>query len=108
MLKDLRKMKKVITPVLAAAIVAGSFLFNACEKADLTPPTASVKTISTADATVFRPFSDYLNAQGSTADNVPPVPDFIGWTDPMSADFSVIRWVSVDYNGTSAAYLNEN
>ena len=96
-------------PVLAAGILAGAFLFTACEKPDLAEPSATIKTASTADAkTVSRPFSDYLNAQGTTTDVLPPVPDFIGWTDPQTADFSVIRWVSVDYNATSAQYLNEN
>jgi hypothetical protein len=102
-------MKKIIKTVLAAGIVAGTFLINACEKADFTEPTANVKAAFTVDAaTVFRPFSDYLDAQGTTSNVVPPVPDFVGWTDPLTADFSVIRWVSVDYNGTSAEYLNEN
>jgi hypothetical protein len=34
------------------------------------------------------------------------VPDFVGWGDPITDDYSVIRWISVDYNGTSAQYLN--
>jgi hypothetical protein len=102
-------MENFIKPVLAAGIVASAFLFTACEKTELTEPSATIKTASTADAkTVFRPFADYLEAQGTTANVLPPFPDFIGWTDPLTADFSVIRWVSVDYNGTSAQYLNEN
>jgi hypothetical protein len=103
-------MKKVTKTVLAAGILAGTFLFNACEQADFTEPAANVQATATVDAaTVFRPFpEDYLGAQGSTSEIVPPVPDFIGWTDPLAADYSAIRWVSVDYNGTSAKYLNEN
>ena len=90
-------MENFMKPVLAAGILAGAFLFPACEKPDLAEPSATIKTASTADAkTVSRPFSDYLNAQGTTTDVLPPFPDFIGWTDPLTADFSVIRWVSVD------------
>lgn len=102
-------MENVRRPVLAAGIVASAFLLIACEKADFTEATANVKAVSTAEAaTVFRPFSHYLDAQGTNATTVPPVPDFIGWSDPLTEDFSVIRWVSVDYNGTSAQYLNDN
>jgi hypothetical protein len=102
-------MENFIKPVLAAGIIAGAFLFTACEKPDLAEPSATIKTASSADAkTVSRPFSDYLDAQGTTANVLPPVPDFIGWTDPQTADPLEIRWVSVDYNATSAQYLNEN
>jgi hypothetical protein len=102
-------MKNIMNPVLAAGIAASAFLFIGCEKAALIAPTAPIESASAVDdQKVSRPFSDYLLAQGSTANVVPPVPDFIAWSDPLTSDFSVIRWVAVDYNGTTAQYLNEN
>lgn len=83
--------------------VAASLL-TACQKeiSSTGPQTKNAPdkaTSSAQRATVSRPLSDYLNAQGSTSLYVLPVPDFIGWFAHNG------RFISVDYNGTSAAYL---
>ncbi len=60
---------------------------------------AGIKAESGSAST--RPISDFLQAQGSTSFFVPPLPDFIGWTNnnPMT------MFASVDYAGVVANYL---
>lgn len=79
-------------------------LLTACQKDVRNPGQQTKKTVpavtsAAKSATIFRPLSDYLNAQGSTTLYVLPVPDFIGWFAHNG------HFISVDYNGTSAAYL---
>jgi len=55
-------------------------------------------------AAVQRPLSDFLSTQGTTNGFIPPLPDFIAWTnnDPQT------MFVSVDYAGVVASYLNSH
>jgi hypothetical protein len=48
-----------------------------------------------------RPLSDFLDAQGSTNFFVPPLPDYIGWTNNNPQTL----FASVDYAGVAAKYL---
>ena len=65
---------------------------------------ANIQKASDPGNTVHRPLSDFLSAQGSTNIFIPPLPDFIGWTnnDPQTL-FS-----SVDYAGVVASYLTSH
>src|SRR5437762_111058 len=47
-----------------------------------------------------RPIADFVSAQGTTAINVPPSPDYFGWTDTAHN-----RAISVDYAGLANNYL---
>lgn len=104
-----------INYVVALVMIAATLMFTAsCKKENLKEPTGSnnLTNLSVANSgsavTLFRPFSDYLNAQGKTSFWVPPVPDFLGFSDPRGARpnyFSLFRFGSLDYNGTTAAYL---
>jgi hypothetical protein len=49
-----------------------------------------------------RPLSDFLDAQGSTTEFFPPVPDMLAWTD---ADF--INFALVDYAGLADKYIQQ-
>ena len=51
----------------------------------------------------IRPISDFVSTQGSTNIFIPPVPDYVGWTDNPLRQFA-----SVDYAGLAAAYLVSN
>jgi len=55
-------------------------------------------------AAVQRPLADFLSAQGSTNGFIPPLPDFIAWTNNNPQTM----FVSVDYAGVVASYLNSN
>jgi hypothetical protein len=57
---------------------------------------------ASASPSTTRPIADFLDAQGSTSDFLPPIPDYVGWT--ASAD---LRAASVDYAGLSAGWLLE-
>jgi len=99
-------MKTIKNSVAAALMLAALFTAFSCRKAELSNMSSASK--ESATATVSRPFSDYLNAQGITSVFAPPVPDFLGWNDPLGTKpnyYSLVRLASVDYNGTSAAYL---
>jgi hypothetical protein len=48
-----------------------------------------------------RPLSDFISTQGSTNIFIPPLPDFIGWTNNNPQTL----FVSVDYTGLVASYL---
>ncbi len=61
---------------------------------------AGIKTAD-PDAASSRPISDFLLAQGSTNFFIPPLPDFIAWTD----NAPLTMFASVDYAGVVAAYL---
>ncbi len=50
-----------------------------------------------------RPLSDFLDAQGSTNIFVPPVPDFIGWSNNPPE-----LCASIDYAGLEAKWLLDN
>jgi hypothetical protein len=55
-------------------------------------------------AAVHRPLSDFLSAQGSTNGFIPPLPDFIAWTNNNPQTM----FVSVDYAGLVASYLTSH
>jgi len=54
--------------------------------------------------TAQRPLSDFLSAQGSTSLFIPPLPDFIGWTNNNPQTL----FSSVDYAGVVASYLTSH
>jgi hypothetical protein len=56
-------------------------------------------------AAVTRPISDFVNAQGSTNGFLPPIPDFVGWTDDPPNGCNSTQFASVDYAGVAAAWL---
>lgn len=114
-----RKMKRIkITPA-TALIVAAIFFASSCKKDNSNEPAslpgANNQNLSAknSNAAGYRPFSDYLDAQGKTSIGVPPppdfpLPDFIGFGEPIGPRpdyFSLFRNGSLDYNGTTAAYL---
>ncbi|MBI1735331.1 MAG: hypothetical protein HYR51_09160 [Candidatus Rokubacteria bacterium] len=49
-----------------------------------------------------RPLGDFLGAQGSTSDFVPPVPDYVGWVDGEFVTFAL-----VDYPGLAAGWIED-
>jgi hypothetical protein len=53
-----------------------------------------------AAQTTNRPLSDFLNAQGTTSNFFPPIPDYVGWVDNPNTTFAL-----VDYAGLAAKYL---
>ena len=59
-------------------------------------------------APVHRPLSDFLNAQGSTNIFIPPIPDFVGWTDNPPNGCNLTHFASVDYAGVAASWLVAN
>jgi len=116
------KIIKKINHVVALVMIVATLMFTAsCKKENLSEPTILSKpgTLSADNAdtsiTLFRPFSDYLNAQGKSPIGVPvppspdlPLPNFIGFGQPIGSRpdyFSLFRNGSLDYNGTTAAYL---
>jgi len=65
---------------------------------------ANIQKAADPNGTVQRPLSDFLSAQGSTNIFVPPLPDFIGWTNNNPQTL----FSSVDYAGVAAAYLSSH
>ncbi len=59
-------------------------------------------------AAVQRPISDFVNAQGSTNIFIPPLPDFVGWTDNPPNGCNSTAFASVDYAGLAARWLADN
>src|SRR5439155_12126632 len=59
-------------------------------------------------AAVHRPVSDFVSAQGSTNSFIPPIPDFIAWTDNPPNGCNATKFASVDYAGVAAAWLEAN
>ena len=59
-------------------------------------------------AAVHRPVSDFVSAQGSTNGFIPPIPDFIAWTDNPPNGCNATKFASVDYAGVAAAWLQAN
>jgi len=57
---------------------------------------------------VQRPISDFVNAQGSTRLFIPPIPDFIGWSDNPPNGCNSTKFASVDYAGVAAGWLEAN
>lgn len=57
---------------------------------------------------VQRPLSDFLGAQGSTNLFLPPIPDFVGWSDNPPNGCNSTEFASVDYAGVAAAWLEAN
>jgi hypothetical protein len=47
-----------------------------------------------------RPFGDFLSAQGTTSDFVPPVPDYLGF-----ADGGLVTFALIDYAGLANAWI---
>lgn len=59
-----------------------------------------VATSSAWAQTVERPIEDFLDAQGTMTNFVPPVADYLGWVDPGFVNFAL-----VDYAGLAAEYI---
>jgi hypothetical protein len=57
-------------------------------------------------ATIFRPFSDFLDAQGTTDIFYPPVKDYVGWTDNVKVKDSTL-FALVDYAGLANDFLQD-
>ncbi len=55
-------------------------------------------------AAVQRPLSDFLGAQGSTNGFIPPLPDFIAWSNNNPQTL----FTAVDYAGVVASYLESH
>jgi hypothetical protein len=53
---------------------------------------------------VERPISDFVSAQGSTNGFLPPIPDFVGWSDNPPNGCNSTQFASVDYAGVAAAW----
>ncbi len=62
---------------------------------------ANIQKAADPSHAVQRPLSDFLLAQGSTSIFIPPLPDFIGWTNNAPQN----KFASVDYAGLVAGYL---
>lgn len=62
---------------------------------------ANVQKLADPPNAVTRPISDFVLAQGSTSFFIPPLPDFIGWTN----NNPITMFASVDYAGVVASYL---
>jgi hypothetical protein len=83
---------RVVTIALAiAAATTSSTLTRASDNDD----------VILASGASQRPFSDFLSAQGSTNVFIPPLPDFIGWSNNSPQTL----FASVDYLGLVAGYL---
>ena len=80
--------RATIALVIAAALTTTSTTSHAVQK------------INDA-AAVQRPLSDFLNAQGSSSFFIPPLPDFIGWTNNNPQTL----FASVDNLGLVSGYL---
>lgn len=63
---------------------------------------AVVAATSIARADEQRSFADFINAQGTTAIFVPPVPDYVGW-----ADADLVTFALVDYAGLANAWIED-
>jgi hypothetical protein len=55
------------------------------------------------NGTVHRPLSDFLSTQGTTSVFIPPVPDYVGTSDPALNIFALI-----DYAGLAAQWIVDN
>lgn len=56
-----------------------------------------------------RPLSDFLDAQGTASNFFPPVPDYVGWTDPvLGPELPPVTFALIDYAGLADQYLNNN
>ncbi len=62
---------------------------------------ANIQKVADSPSAVTRPVSDFLLAQGSTSIFLPPLPDFIGWTN----NNPLTMFAAVDYAGLVADYL---
>lgn len=52
-----------------------------------------------------RPITDFLSAQGTTTEFVPPVRDVIGWAEPPAPNSVILPFAWVDYAGVADEYL---
>ena len=57
---------------------------------------------SRAEGINIRPIQDFLEAQGSTSQLVPPVPDYVGWLGSDSINFAF-----VDYAGLANEFIED-
>lgn len=91
----------------AFLLCAGLFLVGVlgCSRTTPTAPLHAALQNASADPTLTlatqRPLSDFISTQGSTNIFIPPLPDFIGWTNNNPQTL----FVSVDYTGLGASYL---
>lgn len=95
-------MKSIYFMLIASLI----FAFSCTRESDLQP---SVNDISKTDhesplahasqKSVKRPFSDFLDAQGSTSSFLLPVPDFFGWVTGL--EDGTLRLLAMDYLGVA-------
>jgi len=55
----------------------------------------------------MRPLSDFLEAQGSTSDFFPPVPDYVGWVNAVDPETGFpTTFALIDYTGLANQYLS--
>jgi len=80
----------------------------ACSRTSPLEPQAAGPSLATPEeqvaSAVQRPLGDFLDAQGTSAIFIPPLPDFIGWTNNNPQTL----FVSVDYAGLVASYLESH
>ncbi len=62
---------------------------------------ASIQRVTDRPEATSRSLAEFLAAQGSTSGFIPPLPDFIGWTNNNPQTM----FASVDYAGVVAGYL---
>src|SRR5689334_21984535 len=100
----MKAIQNVRKAAIAIALAAGFMTINSCRKADDAAPADQNNQSGSTQGVVWRPFSDYLNNQGTSSYYVPPAPDNLGWLTAL-VYYPVIRFADVDSNGTTAAYL---
>jgi len=66
----------------------------------------SVTALAMKAHAASRPFSDFLNAQGTTNQFFPPVPDYLAWCG--AAAKPPAQFALVDYAGLAATWLQQN
>jgi len=116
--KGKRSMKTTILwrsalVVSALLVVPFAILGEAAPMGEAGPPVATpplkvatppLKVTTPALKVTFRPFSDFLDAQGTQSKFFPPVPDYVGWTNNIDINKFTL-FALVDYAGLANDYL---
>ncbi len=95
-------MRQLLRRVRWVALVVLGIAANLVVVADSLA--ANIQKVADPSNAVTRPLSDFLSAQGSTSIFIPPLPDFIGWTN----NNPLTMFASVDYAGVVGQYLANN
>jgi len=99
------RMLRAFVPILVGVLALlgttslGTVAYAGGHQTDIGSPTGGLH------AAVQRPISDFVSAQGSTNGFLPPIPDFVGWTDNPPNGCNSTQFASVDYAGVAAAWL---